>query len=212
MITVKRQRYIENILSLVIILLLLEGGLRKWLLPANIGNLFLVVRDPLIMLIVIQGVRYRLINSRLIGLLVLTSIFAFFTTLIWGHHNLFVSIYGIRIYLLYFPAMYVIGNTIDFHYISKLGKYFLYIFIPIVFLTIVQFLSPANSFVNKRLGIAFDSDVSAGELQMKASGIFTNVSGLTDYYIIVLAFIFFFLFNAEARNCLLYTSDAADEL
>lgn len=184
--------YIERLFLLFIFLLLVEGILRKWVLPQNIGFIFMVIRDPLIVLILIKGIKYNLMREPLIKLMIFLSFISFVTTLIFGHHNIFVAIYGIRISVLYFPAMYVIGNTITLDFIDKIGKVFLYLFPFIVLITILQFFSPPGAMINAGKGFAIDSDISAGELHMKASGIFTSVVGLTDYYILVLVYIIYF--------------------
>lgn len=194
------KKHIEDLFELFIILLLFEGILRKWLLPENIGFVFMVIRDPIVALIVIKGYKYHIIHEPLIKVTVVLSILSFFTTLLFGHHNLVVALYGIRIYILYFPAIFIIGNVISIDCINKIGKLFIYIFPFVVFITILQFFLPPGNIVNAGKGFALDSTVSAGELQMKASGIFTNVVGLTDYYILVLAFILFFYMKKKDVN------------
>ena len=54
----------EKYFSIVVVLLLVEGIFRKWILPDSIGNIFMIIRDPFIAYIVIKN--RRLLNGNFI--------------------------------------------------------------------------------------------------------------------------------------------------
>lgn len=200
---IRLKKSIEKNFTIFIALLFLEGIFRKWLLPESLGNIFLVIREPFVLLIVLKGMKYNLITSSRVKCLCFISILTFVLTLIFGHHNLFVAIYGVRICLLYFPAIYIVGNVIDYKYILRIGKYLIYAFIPIVCLTVAQFSTSPSSFFNAGAYRGNESFGTAGELMLRPSGVFTYIVGLTDYYMIALAFIVYFKFEKLIKGQLL---------
>ena len=73
--------------SIVVVLLLVEGIFRKWILPDSIGNIFMIIRDPFVAYIVIKN--RRLLNGNFImQFIVFMAIILFFATLFVGHHNI----------------------------------------------------------------------------------------------------------------------------
>lgn len=201
----KPSNRIEKYFSIIVMLLLVEGIFRKWILPESIGNIFMLIRDPFVAFIVIKY-HSAIKNNILIKFMLFMAAILFVTTMWVGHHNLFVALYGIRIWGLYFPAMYIFAKYLSRDYIIRLGFFFVKILPFIVVLSIMQFVSPMNSFVNKGMNADVDFTKSAGEIMFRPSGIFTSIAGLSDYYTIVLPFIlYFFAFNKGIirRNCLL---------
>ena len=181
----------EKFFSIVVVLLLVEGIFRKWILPDSLGNIFMIIRDPFVAYIVIKN--YRLINNNLIvQLIVITGVILFFTTLIVGHHNIIVALYGIRIWLIYLPAIFIFGKQLSYSYIERVGFLFVKILPFIVVLSILQFVSPVGAFVNKGLNYDIDMSKSAGEAMLRPSGIFTSIAGLACYYTITFPFLLYF--------------------
>src|SRR5688572_42390 len=80
-------------------LLIFEGGLRKWFLP-GLSTPLLIIRDPIALWLILT-IWYRgLLPSNIY----LTSIFSigilgFISAGLFGHGNLFVALYGARIFL-----------------------------------------------------------------------------------------------------------------
>lgn len=181
----------EKFFSIVVVLLLVEGIFRKWILPDSLGNVFMIIRDPFVAYIVIKY--NRLIDNNIImQLIVLMAVILFFTTLIVGHQNLIVALYGIRIWIIYFPAIFIFGKQLSQSYVERIGMLLVKILPLIVALTILQFISPAGAFVNKGLNYDIDMSKSAGESMLRPSGIFTSIAGLACYYTITFPFLLYF--------------------
>lgn len=181
----------EKIFTIVLILILTEGILRKWMIysPA-VSNIFMVARDPFLLWVVVKGFQYRVIkNVHLKGLMII-SIITFITTFISGHQNIIVAIFGARLAFIYFPAIFVFGKTLSYEYVCKCGRFFLYLFPFMVALIIAQFFSPASSFINAKLnGVGRDLDGASYEYQFKAMGIFMSITGLVSYFMMSISFL-----------------------
>src|SRR6478735_8864232 len=90
-------------------LLLFEGALRKWFLP-GLATPLLVVRDPIAIWVLFKATQKGLLAfNGYILFMTLTSIVSFIATLLFGHQNYYVALYGLRILLIHFPFMFVIG-------------------------------------------------------------------------------------------------------
>ena len=84
---------------LYFILLIFEGALRKWLLP-SLSTPLLVIRDPIAIWIFITARQKGYLKFNAYSfLMVVTGLISAFTALTIGHGNLFVAIFGTRIYV-----------------------------------------------------------------------------------------------------------------
>lgn len=188
---VKYSNRTEKYFTIIVLLLLLEGVFRKWILPESVGNIFMIIRDPFVAYIVYKNF-YAIKGNVVIKMMMLIASFLFITTLIFGHHNIFVALYGIRIWIIYFPAIYIFGKSLTHDYVERIGALFVRILPFMVILSIFQFISPVGSFVNKGLNMDVDMTKSAGEVMLRPSGVFTSIAGLACYYTITLPFLLHF--------------------
>lgn len=84
-----------------IFLLIFEGALRKWFLPF-LATPLLVVRDPIAIWLTIIGIQKGWIRNGYARTIMITASISFILTLVLGHHNLFVALFGWRIYFFHF--------------------------------------------------------------------------------------------------------------
>lgn len=191
----RTQEKIRKCFWIFFFFVLTEGIFRRWLLP-GLNNVFLVIRDPFVIYAVLIGSKY--IKSDLAkGMMVLGGL-NFITTMICGHGNFFVAIYGLRITMFYFPFMYICGHVLTTDDLYKMGRILVYMIIPMVALNIVQFFSPQSSFVN--IGVGGDETGAGFGGAMgyfRPPGIFTFIAGLTDYYGVAFGFLLYFLLNKD---------------
>ena len=175
-------------------LLIFEGVFRKWLLP-QFSNIFLLIRDPFAIYVLYFGIKYNLIGNNLPKYMMFLGVFCFFSAMIFGHHNLLVALYGLRITFVYFPFMYICGNILtkeDMLYIAKRLVLLILIMVPI---TILQFNSPQSALINRGVGgDESGSGFSGGALgKYRPAGLFSFIAGLTAYYGLTFGFILYFL-------------------
>jgi hypothetical protein len=190
---------IRKSLWLFTIVLIFEGACRRWIFPSY-NYLFLIIRDPIVIWIVFQGIKLNLLKDRLPIFMMLLGIIAFTVTMLFGHQNIVVALYGLRISLLYFPLIYICSNVISHKQILLIGKLLIILLVPIVVLTIIQFLSPQSDWVNRGVGGDMEgAGFSGGALgYYRPPGIFSHIAGLTDYYGITFGFLLYFWFDKKA--------------
>ena len=79
-----------------IVLLIIEGGLRRWILP-GLATPLLVVRDGVALYLLVQAVRWRMTPRHPVyWLSFFLAGLAFILALTFGHGDLRVALYGIR--------------------------------------------------------------------------------------------------------------------
>lgn len=197
--------FLKKLIWLYLLLLLFEGALRKWILPGLSGPL-LLVRDPLALVILFLGYDkgFLKFNPYLVIMTVVT-ILSISATLVFGHGNIGICIYGARIALLHFPIIFIIGRVLNETDIIQMGKILLYISIPMTILVALQFYSPQSSLVNRGLG----GDVSGGGFNggalgfYRPPGTFSFISGLTSFYGLVTCFVFYFWTKSKEINLII---------
>ena len=179
------------------LLIVLEGALRKWFVPA-LATPLLIIRDPVAVWLLYTAWKYDKFPSNFyITGIFFAGIIGFFTTMLIGHGNLFVAIYGERILLLHFPIIFLIANTFDRDDVIKVGRVFMWMAIPMVVIVALQFYSPQSSFVNRGIGGEGSSGFSGANGFFRPSGTFSFTTGLTEFYTVIAAFVVYFWFNPD---------------
>lgn len=209
----KRSLHLRQIKKLIwsyIFLLIFEGALRKWLLP-SLATPLLLIRDPIAILLIVKSIQIKLLRlNMIIFLMFISTCLSVIITLLFSHGNLFVALYGARIWLVHFPVIYIIGNVFSKQDVIKVGEFFVWINIGMTLLVAVQFFSPQSAWVNR--GIANDINGSGfgGALgYYRVPGTFSFTNGLSYFYGMVASFVFFFWLDFkkyQARKLMLYIS------
>jgi hypothetical protein len=185
-------------------LLLFEGALRKWFLP-ELATPLLVIRDPLAFWLLFKAWQrgLLLLNPYLIAV-VFIGLLSFISALVVGHGNLLVALFGVRILLLHFPLMFVIGKVFDRQDVVKIGKVLIIISIPMAVLLALQFYSPQLAWVNRGVGGDMKGAGFGGALgYYRPPGTFSFTNGTTLFFSMVGAYLFYFWFGREKLNRLL---------
>jgi hypothetical protein len=183
------------------ILLIFEGALRKWFLP-SLATPLLVIRDPIGMWLLYKSWQRGLLPSTIYiyGMMTI-GLFSIYTAMFTGHGNLIVALYGARMFLIYFPLMFVIGRVFDREDIIKLGRVMLWISLPMLLLICKQFYSGQSAWVNR--GVAGDMNGAgfsgSGDF-MRPPGTFSFTSGVGHFFGLVAPFVFYFWFNMKQVN------------
>lgn len=200
----KTLRSLKVAVWLYFLLIIFEGGLRKWVLPA-LSNPLLIVRDPIaIYIIVVARVKgLYSFNPYSFWMVLITSV-GVITAVTMGHGNILVALYGARIFLIHFPLMFTMGRILDAHDLIHIGKATLWIAIPTTILIIMQFYSPQSAFVNRGVGGDESGAGFSGALgYFRPPGFFSFTNGNSLYYGFLAAYIFYFWFHSYLINRLL---------
>ncbi len=182
-------------------LLIFEGALRKWILP-SFAEPLLIIRDPLAIFILFKVFQDNIWRPNgyvqfIWGITILSLVFTMFV----GHGNLIVAIYGMRITLIHFPLIFVIGHVFDKDDVLRLGKIMLYLTIGMTILVAFQFFSPQSSWVNRGVGgdMAGSGFGAIGDFY-RVPGTFSFTNGLALFYGLAAAYIFYFLIREEENQ------------
>ena len=174
-------------------LLIFEGALRKWVLP-GLAEPLLIIRDPLAVYILFKVIHNNIWRPNLyVNLIWGASALSFILTLLLGHGNIPVAVFGLRITLLHFPLIFIIGTVLDKDDVLKMGKIILWLTIGMTILVAIQFYSPQTSWVNRGVGGDMSgSGFSGVEGFYRVPGTFSFTNGLSLFYGLAAAFIFYF--------------------
>lgn len=176
-------------------LLFVEGALRKWIFP-GLSTPLLIVRDPFAAYLVMKGMQIKAFKGNtFISTMVIVTVISFFATFLFGHGNLLVAIFGARIFLVYFPMIFVMGKVLDYQDVVNLGKALLWISIGMTVIIVLQYISPQSARINVGIGGAGSSGFvanGAGDDVFRPSGTFSFTTGVTNFYSLVAAYVFFF--------------------
>jgi hypothetical protein len=178
---------------LYFILLIFEGALRKWFLPA-LSTPLLIVRDPLAIWIFITARQKGYLKFNAYSFfMVLIGLISILTAVTIGHGNLFVAIFGARIYILQIPLIFAIGRIFDHDDVIKMGRALLWISLPMTLLIAVQFFSPQSAWVNRGVGGDTAGAGFQGALDyFRPPGTFSFTTGVVSFYALAAAYIFYF--------------------
>ena len=175
-----------------LVLLIFEGALRKWFLP-SLATPLLLVRDPIAIYLVYEGFRHRWLDSNYVKVMVVVATVSALATLLVGHHNLFVSLYGWRIYFFHFPVIFVMGQVLTRDDLIRMGRFILYLSIPMTLLVVAQFYSPQTAWVNRGLGGEGGAGFQGAMGYMRPPGTFSFISGYVLYQAVVGCFLLYYL-------------------
>ncbi|MFN9710991.1 MAG: hypothetical protein ACK55K_06240 [Bacteroidota bacterium] len=183
-------------LYLYLALLFFEGAIRRWMLPQLSGPL-LLIRDPVAIYIIYMAFRYRFIQWNVYLFLILIIAFiSFYTTIYLGHGNIYIALYGLRIFLFHFPLIFIIEKVFRQTDFERIAYWTIILSIPMLLLIIFQFYSPQNAWINKGLG---DNMEGAGFIGAKGyfrpPGTFSFTNGLVLFFTYVSVFVFWGLTN-----------------
>jgi len=181
-----------------LVLLLLEGALRKWALP-SLSDPLLVIRDPVVLAIYLFALRARVfpwnafvIVLAVIGVLsLLLSILIFLEALIPLKTILLVTLYGFRSNFLHMPLIFVMANVLDLEDVKKIGRWTLLLTIPMAALMAVQFKASPDSFINKTVGLGEAQQLATAGGKIRPPAVFSFTSGPVFYLSAAAAFVIY---------------------
>jgi hypothetical protein len=213
----KARQRIRQLIWLYLWLLLVEGALRKWVMP-RFSNPLLLIRDPVMLGIYFYAVKAHVfpkngwtISLWILGFLsvleiVLSPIFSYLP--LTG--LLSVVAYGFRTNFLHLPLIFVIGDVFDLEDVKKFGWWILLLMIPMGLVMAAQFEASPDSFINRTAGLGEAEQLTAGGGKIRPPGTFSFISGPVFYMSAAAAF---FIYGALTRtvykNWLLVLSGAA---
>src|SRR5437899_10248563 len=150
---------IRRLIYLYLFLLIIEGALRKWIVP-QFSNPLLLVRDPVVLAIYFLAWRAHIFPRNgfilwlaIIGVLSwIVSIFVL-DPYVPMSRILFVTAYGFRSNFLHLPLIFIFASVFDVDDVKKICWWILFGIIPMCMLMALQFHYAPDSFINLTVGL-----------------------------------------------------------
>lgn len=171
-------------------LLIIEGALRKWIVP-SLSNPLLIIRDPVVILIyAVAASEGKFPRSAFIALILGLAFFSFLAS-IAGLGTLVVSLYGLRTNFLHLPLIFIIPLVMTPSDVQKIGKWVLLISIPMSLLAVAQFHAAPDSRLNVGTGGEISGQLFAASGKIRPAGTFSFVTGMVSYLSFLAAFVLY---------------------
>ncbi len=192
----------------VFILLVLEGALRKWVLP-QASEMIYFLKDLVILGAYFSFYLFSSSNKRLIPKILIINILIFiavgwclFQTFNPSLGSPLVGLFGLRGYLLYIPLIWMgpsLFNSEDDLY--KFLRSHLLLTIPVGLIGILQFFSPASSFINAYANEEAVAKATFGvNNAVRITGTFPYISGYGVYLIVCFGLLIFMLSIKQSQG------------
>ena len=171
-------------------LLLLEGALRKWVLPA-LSDELLVVRDPVVLVIYGLALAAGIFPfNRFIVAIAALAVLSTAGSLLGGHRNLLVIAYGLRINYGHLPLIWIMGRVLDRRDVERLGAFLLVMAIPMTLIMVKQFDAPMNAWINRGVGNDEVGQLFGADGRIRPPGLFAFITGPQLFFPLCAAFFF----------------------
>jgi len=182
--------WIRRLIWLYFILLVWEGAFRKWILPGQ-SNLFLVLRDPIVIAIYFLAAKRFPWNSPVVPPILVMALISLGGAALSEGFHLTVATFGLRVNFLHWPLIFVIPCYMNRDHVISMGKWFMIFSIPIAWMMVKQFDANIESSWNVGVGGRIGGQIVAavGD-KVRASGPFSFVSGPILFFPLVAAFVF----------------------
>lgn len=178
-------------------LLLYDSIFRKWLIPSLTGPI-MALKQAVAILIIISAIRYVRSFSVWEWAFALVGVIVFCTTLVFGHQNLLVDLWGCYPYWFALPVCYILGKLLTEEDMISIGRLLVYTAIINSVFTCIEFTLPVNSFLNSTGGEINENLIgrSIGEMSgsFRPSGIFMSTTSASMFSIFGYTFMLYFYF------------------
>jgi len=178
---IARLRIVRMIFA-TLVLLVIEGGLRKWAMPSAQKALFFI-RDPFALACLYLAVRHQFLRWSPLTLVICSLGTAFI--FLAAYHIIALNLspvvagYGWRNYFLYASFALVMAAVLRRSEVIGLIRWSLWMALPMAVLGYVQWTSPSNAWVNQSIGGGEAFTVAQGVV--RTNGTFTFTTGFVCF-------------------------------
>jgi hypothetical protein len=201
----RAQAIVRRLIWLYFWLLIIEGALRKWIMPGW-SNPLLLVRDPVLIAIYFFAIPAKVFPRNawtwillVIGFLSLVISFVRLWLYLPPTTIALVTGYGFRSNYLHLPLIFVMAKVLRPEDVKRFGWWTLVVLVPMVILMVLQFRAAPDAFVNRTAG-------GEGEMMMSAMGkvrtaaTFSFVTGVVAYFALATGFLVWALLRRTVYN------------
>jgi len=179
---------------------MLEGIFRKWLMPP-LATPIMVAKQVLACYMLFRGYQKGYIKSAWATFSTVLGFIGFCTTMLFGHQNLLVAIFGCLQWWFGIPLCFYIKNVLRREDMVKMMRFTFFFAIAHFVVTALQFNSPTTSLINLQIGGEIketaETDISIMAGGFRPIGLFgySTMSGAFDIF--AFAVILFYLFRGN---------------
>ena len=192
----KTIRHIRWMIWLYFWLLIFEGALRKWVVPA-LSNPLLIVRDPVALAAYILALRAGIFPwNRWVKAIALISVLSVALSFVqmWPYLSPFrialVAGFGFRSDFLHLPLIFLIPRVMRLEDVKRLGWWTLVLILPMTLLMVGQFRSAPDAFLNWTAGGEGESEMMLSALgKVRTAATFSFVVGVVAYFSLATAYV-----------------------
>ena len=217
----KAKRRVRQLIWAYFWLLLIEGALRKWVMP-RFSNPLLLIRDPVMVGIYFYAIKAHVFPRNFwVASLWVIAVLSLIASVLLSTFNVLsgyvpvvpileVTVYGIRTNFLHLPLIFVIANVFDEEDVRNFGWWILLVMIPMGLIMAAQFKASPDSFINRTAGLGEAEQLTAGGGKIRPPGTFSFISGPVFYMSVAAAFLIYgALRRTVYKNWLLISSGVA---
>lgn len=186
---------------LYLILIFIEGAMRKWFMP-GLSSLWMMCREPIVIWTVLALMNTKYLNSIIAKAFMGIGVITFITTLVVGHHNIGVALYGFRIWFFHIPYIFIMAEKLNRTDLIKICQFLIIVFLPMTVLYVLQWASPPNTWINAQIGGIITGGEVAANGAVRPNGTFGHGAGAVYYNPIVVCLFVATLFSKYYRNLL----------
>ena len=196
----RSDRTLRRLIWLYFWLLIVEGALRKWIVP-SLSTPLLLVRDPVAVLIYIQAMRSRRfpLNGPMLTFIAIAmgfSLLALVQTLGGIGGGALVAAFGLRTNFLHLPLIFIIPLVLSYEDVIKFGRWIMLLTIPMAPLMVYQFLSPSSSWINAAT-MEGGEQIGSALGRIRPAGTFSFITGSAHFFALAAVFVVFGLMEEK---------------
>jgi hypothetical protein len=211
----KTIRNIRRLIWLYFWLLILEGALRKWVVPA-LSNPILIIRDPVVLLIYALAIKGRVFPRNgwvlaisIIGLLSFLVSFIPLWPYITPSRILLVSGFGFRANFLHLPLIFLMPLVLRAEDVKRIGWWTLIVVLPMALLMVAQFRAAPDAFLN-RTASGEGEMMTAALGKVRTAATFSFVTGVVAYFALAVGFLIWAALKRDVyKNWVLFAAGGA---
>jgi len=177
------RRKIQLLLWAYFWLVILEGALRKWVLP-GLSTPLLLIRDPFAVAAVALGLPYLMRRPWIgwVSCFWAIGVVAVFLAITVGHGDLITALAGARILWFHVPLAFLFASVFTRDDAIKFSKAAAIVAIPMAILAAMQYSLPQSHFLNVAPGGEEGGGFSGALGKFRPPGTFSFTNGLVEFF------------------------------
>jgi hypothetical protein len=177
------RRKIQLLLWTYFWLVIVEGAIRKWVLP-GLSTPLLLIREPIALAAFMLGWPYltRRPWAGWIGLFWGIGAIGLFLAVSVGHRDIPTALFGARILWFHLPLIFLFAAVFTRDDVITFAKTIAFVAIPMALLIAMQYSLPQSHFVNVAPGGEEGGGFSGALGKFRPPGTFSFTNGLSEFY------------------------------